>query len=87
MNVAIYNQNPFPMTLHDLDMTAMFAGPDGFPVLFATAQVGTGSDGTDRSIRVPAHQTAPSGAYLDLKWDLADDAQARALGALLVLCG
>ncbi|KNE72257.1 hypothetical protein AMAG_16744 [Allomyces macrogynus ATCC 38327] len=87
MNVAIYNPNLFPMTLHDLDMTAMFAGPDGFPVLFGTAHVATGSNGTDRSIRIPAHETGWSFAFLDLKWDLADDAQARALGALLVLCG
>ncbi|KNE72480.1 hypothetical protein AMAG_16524 [Allomyces macrogynus ATCC 38327] len=75
MNVAIYNPNPLPMTLHDLNMTAMFSGPDGFPVHFTTVHVVTGDQGTDRTIRVPAHETAPAGAYLDLKLDLADDAQ------------
>ncbi|KAJ3370496.1 hypothetical protein GGF31_004086 [Allomyces arbusculus] len=54
VNVAIYNPNPFPMTLHDLDMTAMFSGPHGFPVHFTTAHVVTRDHYIDRSIRVPA---------------------------------
>ncbi|KAJ3370495.1 hypothetical protein GGF31_004085 [Allomyces arbusculus] len=86
MELIFYNPNPYQMIVSDLEMTVTFAGPKGYHVPFGTAHPPTGK-GANPSITIPARLSAPYGAGLFVRWDLADDAQARALGALLVVCG
>ncbi|KAJ3352482.1 hypothetical protein GGF32_003687 [Allomyces javanicus] len=67
------------MVVSDLDMTVTFAGPIGYHVPFGTAHLPTGK-GSKPSIYIPSRIAAPYGAVINVQWDLADDAQARALG-------
>ncbi|KAJ3348879.1 hypothetical protein GGF32_005915 [Allomyces javanicus] len=86
MDLILFNPNPYQMIVSDLDMTVTFAGPSGYHVPFGTAHPRTDAS-ADPSIHIPSRIAFGIHGALNVRWDLADDAQARALGALLVLCG
>ncbi|KNE72479.1 hypothetical protein AMAG_16523 [Allomyces macrogynus ATCC 38327] len=86
MSLILFNPNPYQMIVSDLDMTVTFAGPSWYHVPFGTAHLRTDAS-ADPSIRIPSRIAFGIPGALNVRWDLADDAQARALGALLVVCG